>query len=95
MQRRQRRWGLLIGVFALAVTVVGGISAASSMDFEHGWFTIDSGGGSASGSGYTIDGTIGQPDAASTSGGGYVLNGGFWTPHDTTKKQLFLPFIAR
>jgi hypothetical protein len=42
------------------------------------WFTIDGGGGTSSGGGYTLSGTIGQPDAGTLSGGNYVLEGGFW-----------------
>jgi hypothetical protein len=42
------------------------------------WFTIDGGGGTSSGGGYTLSGTIGQPDAGTLSGGSYVLEGGFW-----------------
>jgi hypothetical protein len=42
------------------------------------WYTIDGGGGTSSGGGYTLSGTIGQPDAGTLSGGNYVLEGGFW-----------------
>ena len=43
------------------------------------WFTIDGGGGQSSGGTYTLQGTIGQPDAATSSGGRYTLHGGFWS----------------
>ena len=42
------------------------------------WFTIDGGGGTSSGGAYTVNGTIGQPDAGRMSGGPYSLVGGFW-----------------
>ena len=44
------------------------------------WHTIDGGGGTSSGDGYTIIGTIGQPDASTTAmtGGQYAMEGGFW-----------------
>jgi hypothetical protein len=42
------------------------------------WFTIDGGGGTSTGGGYSVSGTIGQPDAGTTSGGNYSLDGGFW-----------------
>ena len=43
------------------------------------WFTVDGGGGMSSGGGYTITGTIGQPDAGPPmSGGSFTLVGGFW-----------------
>ena len=40
------------------------------------WYTID-GGGTSVGGAYTLTGTIGQPDAASSVGGRYELLGGF------------------
>jgi hypothetical protein len=42
------------------------------------WFTIDGGGGTSTGSVYSVSGTIGQPDAGVMSGGNYTLQGGFW-----------------
>ena len=43
------------------------------------WTTQDGGGGTGAGSGYTIHGTIGQPDAVATmTGGVYSVTGGFW-----------------
>lgn len=42
------------------------------------WFTIDGGGGASTGGIYTLNGTIGQPDAGPMSGGIYKLEGGFW-----------------
>jgi hypothetical protein len=42
------------------------------------WFTLDGGGGQSSGGAYTLNGTIGQPDAGASSGGAYTLHGGFW-----------------
>jgi len=39
---------------------------------------ISGGGGTSSGGGYTISGTIGQPAAGALSAGEHVLHGGFW-----------------
>ncbi len=52
-----------------------------------GWFTIDGGGGVSSGAGYSVAGTVGQPDAGTMGGGAFTLVGGFWslfTPAPTT-----------
>lgn len=47
--------------------------------FGLSWWTVDGGGGIASGGSYTLTGTSGQPDAGpSLSGGGYAVAGGFW-----------------
>ena len=55
------------------------VVTASAQNYSIDWFTIDGGGGVSSGGGYTLSGTIGQPDAATLSGGGYTLIGGFWS----------------
>jgi len=49
------------------------------------WSTIDGGGGASSGGGFTISGTIGQPDAGAMSGGGFTLAGGFWGLYDLSQ----------
>jgi hypothetical protein len=55
-------------------------AAQSGGVYELGWFTIDGGGGTSSGGGYTLSGSIGQPDAGGPlTGGGYSLVGGFWS----------------
>ena len=54
-------------------------AAASSGELTLGWWTIDAGGDVvADGSGDSLSGTIGQPDAGVLSGGTYTLVGGFW-----------------
>ena len=47
--------------------------------FAIDWFTLDGGGGSSTGGAYTLEGTIGQPDAGVLSGGSYTVQGGFWS----------------
>jgi len=43
------------------------------------WTTIDGGGGSCAGGSFTLDCTIGQPDAGPVmSGGSFTFTGGFW-----------------
>lgn len=42
------------------------------------WYTIDGGGGTSAGGSFTLNGTIGQPDAGVMSGGSFTLSGGFW-----------------
>jgi len=42
------------------------------------WKTIDGGGETSTGGGFTLSGTIGQPDAGTLSGFGYEIQGGFW-----------------
>ena len=60
----------------LGILVALPFSAAAQYAID--WYTIDGGGGTSSGGGYTLSGTIGQPDAGTLMGGNYVLQGGFW-----------------
>ena len=52
---------------------------ASAQTFAIDWFSVDGGGGTSTGDGYTLTGTTGQPDAGKMSGGGFTLEGGFWS----------------
>ena len=56
-----------------------GASTTLSTGYDLSWYTINGGGATFStGGGYSLGGTIGQPDAGSMSNGSYQLNGGFW-----------------
>ena len=83
-------------VLALLLLVSGTALAAGSYDLS--WWTADGGGGTSSGNGYTLNGTLGQPDAgAIASGGGYTLAGGFW--HGgvaaSLEMQVYLPLLTK
>jgi hypothetical protein len=53
--------------------------AARAQQFTIDWHTIDGGGGTSTGGVFTVNGTIGQPDAGGPmTGGNYSLTGGFW-----------------
>jgi hypothetical protein len=55
--------------------------APSGGGYRLDWFTMDGGGGTSSGGGYTLTGTIGQHDAAPASGApgtDYRMEPGFW-----------------
>ena len=61
-----------------AVMILALAPSAFAQDFAIDWYTIDDGGGFSSGGGFTLQGTIGQPDAGDLAGGDFVLRGGFW-----------------
>jgi hypothetical protein len=88
---------ILIGMLAVLLLVVSVAIAAGGYDLS--WWTVDSGGGTSIGGGYTLNGTIGQPDAGSlTSGGGYTLAGGFWhggVTAATEKMKVYLPLLRK
>jgi hypothetical protein len=58
------------------------------------WCTIDGGGGSIGNGTYTMNGTIGQPDAALSSDGSYLLVGGYWEGI-TAQHRIYLPLIIK
>lgn len=44
------------------------------------WYKISGGGGTSTNGGYSVTGTIGQPDASlAMTGGNYSITGGFWS----------------
>lgn len=53
-------------------------SIASAQNFSVDWFTVDGGGDSSAAGGFSVSGSIGQPDAGEMSGGNYAVVGGFW-----------------
>ena len=61
------------------------------------WWTVDGGGGVSQGGDYTLQGTIGQPDASSSQGSDYGLEGGFWAGIIDLVWQFFihLPLVIR
>ncbi|GIK17660.1 MAG: hypothetical protein BroJett003_26240 [Planctomycetota bacterium] len=54
-----------------------------AQEFAVNWFTVDGGGGMFStGGGYSLGGTIAQPDAGTMSGSRFAVSGGFWPGAD-------------
>ena len=77
---------VLIPVVTLAQTGGG---------YDLTWNTIDGGGYTfREGGGYSLGGTIGQPDAKVLSGGGYTLAGGFWGG-EAARYGIYLPLVLR
>jgi hypothetical protein len=64
-------------IFAAAFALVASIVLATPYAID--WWTVDGGGGTSTGGGYTVSGTIGQPDAGGPmTNGQYSVTGGFW-----------------
>lgn len=62
----------------LVAAILLGPIAARAQSYDISWYKIAGGGGTSSGSNFTLSGTIGQPDAGVMSGGTYAISGGFW-----------------
>lgn len=58
--------------------MLAAVLRGSAQNYSIDWYTIDGGGGTSTGSVYSVSGTIGQPDAGHMSGGNFSLDGGFW-----------------
>lgn len=70
-------------------------STTGESGYEISWWTVDNGGAtSAAGSGYSLGGTIAQPEAAIWSGSGYTLTGGFWRS-TLDESTIYLPLVLR
>ncbi|RMG93845.1 MAG: hypothetical protein D6706_14825 [Chloroflexi bacterium] len=57
------------------------------------WWTIDGGGGTSRNSRYTLQATIGQPDAGVMSTGRYTLAAGYWTA--SGRYEVYLPVVTK
>ncbi|CAG0932274.1 hypothetical protein TFLX_02514 [Thermoflexales bacterium] len=85
---------VILTAAASSVWAQAAIPAAPTADYEITWYTVDGGGGTVSGGVYTLDGTLGQPDAGTLIGGSYTLDGGYW--HGSASAQhVYLPLVLR
>jgi hypothetical protein len=67
----------VVGLLALGLVAP---LLASAQNYSIDWYKIAGGGGTSTGGTYSVNGTIGQPDAgAAMTGGSYSLTGGFWS----------------
>jgi hypothetical protein len=66
-----------MGVAFLAASALAG-AAVLGPAYDVSWYSVDGGGGTSAGGGFTLAGAIGQPDAGTASGGDFVLVGGFF-----------------
>jgi hypothetical protein len=79
-----------------ALLLLGGVLILAQGGYGLSWWTVDDGGGKMNGGSYTMQGTVGQPDAGTMSGGTYRLGGGFWGGEVVGQEDLYriyLPLI--
>lgn len=55
------------------------MSTCHAQQYSVDWYKVAGGGGTSTGSVYSVSGTIGQPDTGKMSGGNFSLEGGFWS----------------
>ena len=88
---------LVLPLVLLLIVFVSGMALASA-SYDISWWTVDGGGGTSTGNGYTLNGTLGQPDAGTLStGGGYILASGFWHGGVAVlpNTSIYLPLLVR
>ncbi len=72
----KRRYAVLALVLS---TIISQLSTSLAQSYSIDRSTIDGGGGTSTGSVYSVTGTIGQPDAGGPmTNGQYSVTGGFW-----------------
>jgi hypothetical protein len=92
---RIRKLLLITSVAVLALLLSAPILAQTGDGYDLTWSTVDGGGYTFStGGGYTLGGTVGQPDTGALTGGGYTLSGGFWSG-TAIIYRIYLPLIVR
>ncbi len=95
--RQAGKVSLVLAMFLLLTSVT---LAQSGGGYDLSWSTVDGGGGTSEGGGYTLFSIAGQPDTGpSMSGGNYTLAGGFWgaggqgeSPEGT---PIYLPIVVK
>jgi hypothetical protein len=93
MKHIARFLGLVILLLLVSATAA---ATAPDADYDLSWWTVDGGGDTAlsTGAGYTLGGTIGQPDAGVLMGDDYTLAGGFWGGAPV-EYRVYLPLVVR
>jgi len=90
-----RGGSVLAAVLFISLLLSAIALASTAQSYAISWRTIDGGGATMStGGGYSLGGTIGQPDAGVLVGGSYTLAGGFWGGA-VTAYRLYLPLVLR
>ena len=93
----RRRYLFLMGVLLLALLAASPLVQAAMDGLSLDWWTVDGGGGGSTGGAYSLQGSLGQPDAGALSGGDYALAGGFWSEIASAPPswRLNLPEVMR
>ena len=91
---------VLLTLVALLLTGVVLASAAPLAGYTIDWWTGDGGGGYSSGSGYSLNGTIGQPFVGGSSAGNLEICSGFWEcggmlASAPTAGNIYLPVVLK
>jgi hypothetical protein len=85
-----------IGLVTVVAARSDGPWSSLAATYDLSWWTVDGGAAALGGGGYSLGGTVGQPDAGLLSDGGYTLGGGFWGGGALpVRRTLYLPLVLR
>ncbi len=88
----------IISIILILLLTLPNLARAYQAAYSLDWWTVDAGGDTSRGNGYTLAGTLGQPEAGTLStGNGYTLAGGFWHGGEIAQEtmKIFLPVVVR
>ena len=85
---------VLISIITANAQRINDLSALQS-SYDMSWYTIDGSAIFSTGSGYSLNGTVGQPEVGTLSGGGYTLNAGFWGGASIASYTVYLPLVRK
>jgi len=94
---KKTRYLLVISILVVFTLAASALELTDSQILR---WTVDGGGGQSNGGGYTLTGTIGQPDTGVMRGEGYTLGGGFWGSRldpnaQTSGHDIYLPLTIK
>lgn len=90
-----KRTIVLIAVVAAMLVLASAALAQSGGTFNLTWNTIDGGGGRVTSASYSMEGSIGQPDAGQIASGSYSLMSGFQIQTAAASYDVYLPVILK
>lgn len=82
----------IIILFLLLLTAAS-LTLAQANSFTLDWWTVEGGGGMSGNGRYTLQATIGQPDAGEMRNGRYALLAGYWDI--SSQYPVYLPVAIR
>jgi hypothetical protein len=91
MKHKLAKLGLVLLLFLWLPNIA---LAQGGGGYDLSWSSLDGGGGYSAAGGYTLGGTIGQPDAGTLNAESYTLVGGFWAAA-AIEYRVYLPMVLR
>ena len=96
MRKNKQRLPAILVIAGLLLLSFSVVLAQTSNGYDLTWWTVDGGGDTATGGGFTLSGTVGQPEPGPMlTGGDFKLTSGFWPGGLEAFGELFLPLVLR